>query len=78
MSIAIEAAELMELFQWSGTGEPLDEQQTDKLSEELADVVIYCLSLANATGLDLSTAVRNKVAKNAGKYPVEKYRGRYK
>lgn len=78
MSIAIEAAELMELFQWSGAGEPLDEQQTDRLNEELADVVIYCLSLVNATGMDLSTAVRNKVARNAGKYPVEKYLGKYK
>jgi len=78
MSIAIEAAELMELFQWPDPGEPLDRQQKDRLKEELADVVIYCLSLANATGTDLSAAVRDKVSCNAVKYPVEKYRGRYK
>lgn len=78
MSIAIEAAELMEIFQWPEAGEPLDRRQRDKLHEELADVVIYCLSLANAAGIDLSAALRDKVSRNAVKYPAEKYRGRYK
>ncbi len=78
MSIAIEAAELMEIFQWPDAGEPLDRRQRDKLHEELADVVIYCLSLANATGTDLSAAVRDKVARNAAKYPADKFRGKYR
>ncbi|AGL03482.1 nucleotide pyrophosphohydrolase [Desulfoscipio gibsoniae] len=77
MSIAIEAAELMELFQW------IDGTDTagiphERVREELADVVIYCLSLANATGIDLSTAIREKVMVNAKKYPINRYRGRYK
>lgn len=78
MSIAIEAAELMELFQWSSLDEPIDEKQMARLREELADVVIYCLSLANAADIDLAAAVKNKVAVNADRYPVEKYLGRYK
>ncbi|WP_066638553.1 nucleotide pyrophosphohydrolase [Desulfolucanica intricata] len=77
MSIAIEAAELMELFQWSGE-EDLDGIQANRVREELADVVIYCLSMANATGIDLAAAVREKVKANAEKYPVEKFKGKYK
>lgn len=75
MSIAIEAAELMELFQWT---DDTADVPVEQLREELADVVIYCLSLANATGIDLATAVRDKVKANTRKYPVERFRGRYK
>ena len=76
MSIAIEAAELMELFQW------VDDKETElmvrdssiftRLEEELADVVIYCLSLANATSVDIAQAVVEKIEKNGQKYPAEK------
>jgi len=77
MSIAIEAAELMELFQWFD-GLRLEKEHLDRVREELADVVIYCLSMANATGIDLSDAVRNKVKDNENKYPVKLFKGRYK
>lgn len=77
MSIAIEAAELMEIFQWCDK-EKLDEEERARVEEELADVVIYCLSMANATGLDLAGAVKKKLAVNAVKYPVERFRGRYR
>lgn len=76
MSIAIEAAELMELFQWSDEME-VDEENLSRVKEEVADVIIYCLALANALDIDLSRAVRDKVAANAVKYPVERYKGRY-
>ena len=76
MSIAIEAAELMELFQWSD-GLSSEKEHLDRVREELADVVIYCLSMANATGIDLSDAVRNKVTDNENKYPVKLFKGRY-
>lgn len=76
MSIAIEAAELMEIFQWSNETKVVPEQ-LEKISEELADVVIYCLAMTNVTGIDLSRIIKQKVNKNAQKYPVEKYRGRY-
>ena len=81
MSIAIEASELMEHFQWVRSEETAavlqNEQQRAEIIDELADVACYLLSLANALGIDLSDAVRAKVAKNAVKYPVERFRGRY-
>jgi len=77
MSIAIEAAELMELFQWTDQ-KVSDDVPTERVREELADVVIYCLSMANATRIDLATAIKDKVTANAQKYPVEKFKGRYK
>ncbi|MBF7081693.1 nucleotide pyrophosphohydrolase [Desulfallas sp. Bu1-1] len=77
MSIAIEAAELMELFQWSNEGD-IDDISMNRVREELADVVIYCLSMANALELDLTTAVKAKVIANAKKYPVDRFKGKYK
>lgn len=77
MSIAIEAAELMELFQWTDGTDTADIPM-GRVREELADVIIYCLSLANATGIDLAEAVQDKVAANAQKYPAEKHTGKYK
>jgi NTP pyrophosphatase (non-canonical NTP hydrolase) len=81
MSLAIEAAELMEHFQWltpeeslAVTGRP---EKLQAIGEEIADVLAYLLSLANAWELDLSTAMREKLVKNARKYPVEQYRGRF-
>ena len=47
------------------------------MGEELADVLCYALAMANELGLDLSTAIRGKIAKNEQKYPAEEYRGRY-
>ena len=71
ISISLEAAELLEVFQWSG--EDLDcAEKRDKVREELADVVNYCILMADACGLDLDEIVREKVRRNAEKYPVEK------
>lgn len=79
MSIAIEAAELMEHFQWVQPDEVASFNQAKRLGvrEELADVVSYCLAFANAMDIDLSSAVRQKMARNAEKYPAEKFQGRY-
>ena len=81
MSLAIEAAELMEHFQWVSAEESRRAaDQPDRLAavgEELADVLCYALAMANELGLDLSTAIRQKLAKNESKYPAEEYRGRY-
>ena len=71
ISISLEAAELLEVFQWSG--EDLDcAEKRDKVREELADVVNYCILMADACGMDLDEIVREKVRRNAEKYPVEK------
>jgi len=69
-SISIEAAELLEVFQWSTDGDP------DRVREELADVLTYCLLLADRMGLDPDQIVLDKLAQTREKYPVEKSRGR--
>lgn len=74
ISLSLEAAELLEVFQWSG--EDLTcEDKMDKIREELADVVNYCILMADACGLDLDEIVSAKVDRNAEKYPVEKAYG---
>jgi dCTP diphosphatase len=81
MAIAVEAAELMEHFQWLTIeeSESLVEEETTRgqVVDELADVLIYCLSLANVLGVDLSEAIVRKLAHNARKYPADEYRGRF-
>jgi NTP pyrophosphatase (non-canonical NTP hydrolase) len=79
-AICIEAAELLEGFQWFSADEALrqisDPSKLEHIKEELADVLVYCLSLANVTNIDVADAVVNKLKKNNAKYPVEKFRGR--
>ncbi|MCH7702773.1 MAG: nucleotide pyrophosphohydrolase [Planctomycetes bacterium] len=80
-SIAIEAAELMEHFQWLRSdqleGVQKDPKALGEIREELADITAYVLSFANAMGIDLSSALADKMAKNDKKYPVERFRGRF-
>jgi NTP pyrophosphatase (non-canonical NTP hydrolase) len=81
MALAIEAAELMEHFQWLTIDESRDvAAQPEKLAavgEELADVLCYALALANELQLDVSDIVRRKMIKNAEKYPADQFRGRF-
>ena len=81
MSAAIEAAELMEHFQWLTPEASLNvasyESEKAAVGEELADVVCYLLALANGLGLDVADCVERKMAKNAVKYPADTFRGRY-
>ena len=77
ISISLEASELLETFQWSGEDLAVSAKQ-DRMAEELADVAIYCIYLADALDIDLAAAVSGKVAANAEKYPVEKSRGNSK
>ena len=81
MALAIEAAELMEHFQWLTTeasrGLADDPEKLAEVGEELADVIGYSFALANELGIDVSGAIRAKMVKNAQKYPTEQYRGRY-
>jgi dCTP diphosphatase len=80
MALAAEAGELMEHFLWCSPEESRQiaagPAKRSKIAEELADVVIYALEFANATGLDVAAAIETKMAANAEKYPVEKARGR--
>jgi dCTP diphosphatase len=80
MAIAVEAAELMEEFLWLDSDEELrlaeDSSRLEQLGAELADILIYALSFANSVGLDVTTAVLDKLAENAEKYPESEYRGK--
>lgn len=74
ISISLEAAELLEVFQWSGEDVRCSEKK-ERVREELADVVNYCILMADVCGLDLDEIVLEKIEKNAEKYPVEKAYG---
>ena len=74
ISMSLEAAELLELFQWSGTDLECADKR-DKLRDELADVLSYCILMADVCGLDLDEIMNEKVSRNEAKYPVEKARG---
>lgn len=78
MSISIEAAELMEHFQWltAEQSQQLAPEDLQEVGEELADIVLYSLSLANYLQLDLSETVLAKMAKNERKYPQDQVRGK--
>lgn len=71
-SISIEAGELLEHFQWQ------KEYDEEEVAEELADVLIYCIYMADSLNLDISQIILNKMKKNALKYPVDKSKGNAK
>ncbi|QEG33244.1 nucleotide pyrophosphohydrolase [Bythopirellula goksoeyrii] len=81
MALAVEAAELMEHFQWVDLPESRkvtsDEEKLTAIGEELADVLSYTLALANSLGIDIATAHRRKMVLNAEKYPADEFRGRF-
>lgn len=74
ISISLEAAELLEVFQWSAEDVRCEEKK-DKITEELADVLNYCILMADTCGLDMDEIIQEKIKKNAEKYPVEKAYG---
>lgn len=77
MSIAIEAAEIMEHFQWKTfkEAEKYAQDHKDEIAEEMADVAAYLFELSDNLGIDLIEAMEKKITKNAAKYPVEKAKG---
>lgn len=81
MALAIEAAELMEHFQWISVeasrqigGQP---DRLAAVAEELADVLCYGLALANTLQIDISQTMADKMRKNREKYPVERFKGKF-
>ncbi len=70
ISINLEASELLEIFQWSG-GDLECADKLDKIKEELADVLCYCVLMADRCGLDMDKIIRDKMKKNGEKYPIE-------
>ena len=80
MALAAESGELMEHFLWATPEQSkaiaADPVKRQKIADELADVVVYALEFANATGLDLTASIEAKMIANGKKYPVEKAKGR--
>ncbi len=81
MALAIEAAELMEHFQWitaqASRRVGADRDKLAAVGEEMADVLCYLLALANELDVDLAETLQAKMVKNERKYPADEYRGRY-
>ncbi|MFH0983424.1 MAG: nucleotide pyrophosphohydrolase [Planctomycetota bacterium] len=81
-SIAIEAAELMEHFQWVPSDQAAqvrhDPSAMVQIGEELADILAFALSFANALDIDVSSTLLAKLQKNEAKYPADQYYGRFK
>lgn len=74
ISISLEASELLEIFQWS-RNDVYCLDKIDKIKEELADVMNYCILMADACDLDLDKIITDKIKLNAAKYPVDKAKG---
>jgi NTP pyrophosphatase (non-canonical NTP hydrolase) len=77
LSLSLEAAEVLELYQWK-TGAAIEAVATERrqeLADELADVLYYTLLMAHDQGIDLETALQEKLKRNAEKYPVDKAKG---
>ncbi len=77
ISLNLEAAELLETFQWSGADLQAAGNK-EHMAEELADVLIYCIYFAESAGIDIPQAISDKLARNAQKYPVDKAKGNSK
>ena len=77
VALSIEAAELNELFLWK-TPEGCDQTDREKIADELADVFVYALLLAERYDFDIREIILNKMKKNAAKYPVSKAKGNAK
>lgn len=79
IALSVESSELQELFLWKDTEHvkkmPKDKEQLQRIKDEMADVGIYLLSLADVLGVDLSDAVTEKLVKNSKKYPIDKSKG---
>ena len=74
ISISLEASELLEIFQWS-RDDVYCLDKIDKIKEELADVMNYCILMADTCNLDLDKIITDKIKLNAAKYPVDKAKG---
>jgi dCTP diphosphatase len=77
MAMIVEAAELVEHFQWDTLEESrqLDDEKREQVGQELADTFVYLLRIAEVTGIDLIEAANRKIDLNGKKYPIEKAKG---
>ncbi|MEP2706250.1 MAG: nucleotide pyrophosphohydrolase [Roseibium sp.] len=75
ISVSVEAAELLELFQWRDSSDLVDEELAGNARSEVADVFLYLLMFCDALGIDLEAAAEEKIEKNRRRFPVESSHG---
>ena len=75
LSVVLEAAELLENFQWKEASEAVN-ANLENIKDELADVMIYCMMIADNLDLDVAKIIQAKIEKNALKYPIQEAKGR--
>lgn len=75
LSVSLETSELLENFQWKSSEEAIADD-LENIKDEIADVMIYCLMLADDLGLSVEEIIKNKIKKNGKKYTVEKSKGK--
>lgn len=77
MALSVEAAELLEIFQWQTEQQSsdLDVETQSRVAEELADILLYSLLISDRLGIDLIAAAQTKLQSNARKYPADRVRG---
>ena len=76
MALSVEAAEIVEIFQWKKGDEPLSSSEQEHLRQEIGDVFVYLLELADKFEIDIVQAAKDKMVFNEKKYPVEKVKGK--
>lgn len=74
LSISLESSELLELFQWKNSQQAIEQNYSD-MQDEIADILIYTLTLVHDLNIDVKEAVLKKINKNAKKYPVSSSKG---
>lgn len=79
IALSVEVAEILEHFQWLTQEETknLDTKSLSEINEEIGDVMIYLVRLADKLGIDPVAAAKAKIIKNAQKYPVDKVKGKH-
>ena len=78
MALSVEAAEIVELFQWKDTSDVLTKEEQEALRQEIGDVLVYLLELADKYNIDIIKAAKDKLILNQKKYPADKVKGRAK
>ena len=76
MAFSAEVAEIVEIYQWKDNDQPLTPEEVEGLRQEIGDVLVYLLELADNYGIDIIQAARDKMVLNEAKYPAEKVKGK--
>ena len=76
MALSVEAAEIVEIFQWKKANQSLSPAEEEHLRQEIGDVLVYLLELAEPYGIDIIEAAKDKLLLNERKYPAEKVKGK--